>query len=230
MKKKKLPKWYKESDLRGIFIKRYYREVAIVFSKLLMKTSITANQVTIFRGILIFPTAALFMFGNYYLSLFGAFMVLFTHFLDWVDGIIARMRNQITIMGGWLSYFDCIMVPLFFFGIAFGEFIKTNNPYMLIYGFLIVIAYRQLDDIYHGFKKTSNKSSTYIENFSKKRSFLKNFFFGDHFIFNTMFIAALFNVLNYYIYACLIYSWFSLFVAFFIFYIKLSKQDKLNKK
>lgn len=229
MKKEDIYRYYKPSDYRGLYLKRYYRFFGVLLARLLAKTEITPNQLTVFRTLLIFPSAFLISLGEYKYIFMGAILGLFTYFLDYVDGALARMKSMTTDMGYWLSYVaDHLLTLSLFIGIILGTYKSSSNISVLIAGLIAVVSYQYLDSILSAFKDTFSFSGKVLEEQQKKKKFLLNFFYGDHFIVNTIILAALFNVLDAYIYFAAIWGMLNLLGVFIIFQYKALKMSRMK--
>ena len=104
------------------------------------ETSITPNQITIFRNILLFLCFYLFTQMNY-LYIVGFILFQIFELLDSVDGDLARYKNMGSKLGVWLEiFFDAILTPVWgvlgflFAYIAYS--IDQNLIYFFIWGFI----------------------------------------------------------------------------------------------
>ncbi|MCD6467393.1 MAG: CDP-alcohol phosphatidyltransferase family protein [Methanomicrobia archaeon] len=77
----------------GIISKHINRKVSIRISKILLKTGITPNHVSIITFLIALSAAFMFLRGNIIL---GGILTQLTSIIDGVDGEIARMKNMQT--------------------------------------------------------------------------------------------------------------------------------------
>jgi len=87
----------------GIISRHINRKVSIRISKILLKTGITPNHVSIITFLIALSAAFMFLRGNIIL---GGILTQLTSIIDGVDGEIARMKNMQTNFG---AYFDSIL-------------------------------------------------------------------------------------------------------------------------
>jgi len=140
----------RNKDSCASFFDRYYNaSITWYFTKILLYTSISANQVytpisanqVSLLGILIGSIASfMFIFGNIWHSLIGALMLNLWVIFDHCDGKVARYRHK---AGGLGSFFDWLLehsVPhLLFICVPIGLYIQFNDPRALIFGFSAVL-------------------------------------------------------------------------------------------
>jgi len=90
-------------DVDGIVSKFLNRHLSLSMSRTIVGTSITPNQVTIF-GIFLGLLGAYFVsWGTYWPTLAGAALIKANSIIDGVDGELARMRVQSSLLGEWLD-------------------------------------------------------------------------------------------------------------------------------
>ena len=123
--------------------------ISIYVTKLLLYTSITANQVTWSMIIVGLIASILFSFGNYWFSLMGGLLLHFAIILDGTDGEIARYRKMTSTVGQYLDrlYHDLIP-PLIFVSISWGVYHNFPNNVVLLLGSLasvFIILLRLID-------------------------------------------------------------------------------------
>lgn len=122
------------------------RRVSWYITKVLMRTGITANKVTLihlFMGIL----AAVFLaFGNYTYSILGVVLMHLSYIFDLVDGEIARYRKTQSWRGKYIDFlaFDVITTSIIFsvsLGLynsshVFFGFDTYHNVWVIIFGYV----------------------------------------------------------------------------------------------
>ena len=118
------------------YSEKFYRNISIYITKLLLYTPITPNQTTLLFAIAATVAGIFFIFGNYILSIFGALMVQLYYVLDSCDGEIARYMKKTSIFG---DYFEriChkILDPFIFLCISIGVYRNSQNVIHFIFGF-----------------------------------------------------------------------------------------------
>ena len=93
----------KLQDSHAALFKRFLRRTSIYLAKLLVKTPITPNQITWFMLILHIPIMYLFYIGNHFEVILGGLLWTFSHYLDYVDGSLARLRQSQSNYGFWID-------------------------------------------------------------------------------------------------------------------------------
>lgn len=118
------------------------RFFSIYVTKLLIRTSITANQVTVVSVGFFMLGMSLFAFHTYALNFLGAFLVYFSIVLDGCDGEIARLKGNKSGVGGIYTepVSHDIQYGFMFFPISLGVFLATGNPLYIYVGFVAVVA------------------------------------------------------------------------------------------
>ena len=116
-----------------------YSKVSKHISSIIVKTSLTPNQITIISGIF-------GMVGAYFLTCqsridliyASVFIQLFT-ILDLVDGDIARMKKLQSQFGKWLDiFFDKLNDFLIILGLSVGVYLRTNSISTLYLGIILM--------------------------------------------------------------------------------------------
>lgn len=113
---------------------------SIYITKLLLYTKISADYITI-SMILLLITGSIFMaFGDLWMIFIGILIIHFTIILDNVNGEVARYWKEDGIIGTFLEQmYHNIAIPLIFFTISYGVFLKTGFHSILIFGFLAAV-------------------------------------------------------------------------------------------
>ena len=115
-------------------------KVSIYITKLLLYTKISADYVTIAMIILLIAGSVLMAFGTLWMILIGILIIHFTIILDNVNGEIARYWKEDGLIGTFLEQvYHNVAVPLIFFTLALGVFLRTDYIPILIFGFLSAI-------------------------------------------------------------------------------------------
>ena len=124
----------------GPIAKLFNRPVSLRISALLLKTSITPNQVTLLSFIIGLFASLFFYFGDYLYLIVGGILVQISSIVDGCDGEIARLKLRQTNYGGWFDavldrYVDGIIV----FGMVYGHWILHSNVLIWTVGFAALI-------------------------------------------------------------------------------------------
>ncbi len=111
------------------------RRLSGFLTKLLLKTSLTPNQITfmsLFSGLLALSS---FIQGSYTLDVIGAFLFQVTYILDNCDGEVARAKGLSSPWGSWLDIgVDGLLHILLFPAIAWGLFKQGMSPNIFYWG------------------------------------------------------------------------------------------------
>ena len=110
-------------------VARFNRKISLPISIALIRTSLTANQLSILLVAVGFYSGWLFSIGHYQTGVLAAFLSLAASILDGSDGEIARLKYQESALGCWIetvgdySYYLAIFV-----GITVGAVRQTGYP------------------------------------------------------------------------------------------------------
>jgi len=108
---------------------RFNRRISLPISLLLIRTPITANQISVGILMLGFWAAWLFGRGTYAASVLGAAVSLGASILDGCDGEVARLKYQESAFGCWLETVgDYMYYFAIFIGITIGPVRSTRHP------------------------------------------------------------------------------------------------------
>jgi phosphatidylglycerophosphate synthase len=91
---------YKDTDAT---LARFNRRMSLPISVALMRTPLTANQLSVMLVAIGFYAAWLFSIGHYAAGVLGAFLSLAASILDGCDGEIARLKYQESALGCWIE-------------------------------------------------------------------------------------------------------------------------------
>ncbi len=106
---------YKNTDAK---LARFNRRMSLPISITLIRTPLTANQLSVMLVAVGFYSAWLFSTGHYLAGVLGGFLSLAASVLDGCDGEIARLKYQESALGCWIetcgdySYYIAIFVGL----------------------------------------------------------------------------------------------------------------------
>jgi phosphatidylglycerophosphate synthase len=115
---------YKDTDNK---LARFNRRMSLPISVALIRTPLTANQLSILLVIVGFYAAWLFSLGHYWTGVLGAFLSLAASVLDGCDGEIARLKYQESALGCWIETFgDYSYYIAIFVGLTVGAVRQTH--------------------------------------------------------------------------------------------------------
>jgi phosphatidylglycerophosphate synthase len=115
---------YKDTDNK---LARANRRMSLPISVALIRTPMTANQLSVALVALGFYSAWLFSTGHYLAGVLGGFLSLAASVLDGCDGEIARLKYQESALGCWIETFgDYSYYIAIFIGLTIGAVHKTG--------------------------------------------------------------------------------------------------------
>ncbi len=115
---------YKDTDNK---LARLNRRMSVPISVALIRTPLTANQLSIALVAVGFYSAWLFSLGHYWAGVLGAFLSLAASVLDGSDGEIARLKYQESALGCWIETFgDYSYYLAVFVGLTAGAAHRTG--------------------------------------------------------------------------------------------------------
>lgn len=106
---------YKDTDAK---VARFNRKISLPVSVALIRTPLTANQLSVILVAVGFYSAWLFSIGQYWPGVLAAFLSLAASIADGCDGEIARLKYQESALGCWIetvgdySYYVAIFIGL----------------------------------------------------------------------------------------------------------------------
>ncbi|MGP8322999.1 MAG: CDP-alcohol phosphatidyltransferase family protein [Methanosarcinaceae archaeon] len=122
------------------YSKTFYRNISIYITKLLLRTSVTANNVTLFTIVLGLAAGIMFSFGTYLHILAGALLLQLWLILDCVDGEIARYRGTAGICGKYIESLDhCITEPFTVVCVGYGLYVLLDAVSIFVLGVLVAL-------------------------------------------------------------------------------------------
>jgi phosphatidylglycerophosphate synthase len=115
---------YKDTDAK---VARFNRRMSLPVSIALMRTPVTANQLSVVLVAMGLYSAWLFSLGHYWTGVLGASLSLAASVLDGCDGEIARLKYQESAVGCWIETIgDYTYYLAIFVGIAVGAVRQTR--------------------------------------------------------------------------------------------------------
>jgi len=122
-----------KADLYG---KLLIWKISAPITYLLVRTPVTANQITVFQEILGVIGAFLLIFKNVKINILGILLLQVGFIFDCVDGEVARYKNQSSVRG---VYLDLIghqfVIPMFLFFIGVGVYQRLGHLDAIIASF-----------------------------------------------------------------------------------------------
>ncbi|MDQ3211851.1 MAG: lysylphosphatidylglycerol synthase domain-containing protein, partial [Acidobacteriota bacterium] len=116
---------YKDTDAT---VAQFNRRMSLPVSIALLRTPLTANQLSVTLVALGFYSAWLFSTGHYWSGVIGAFLSLAASVLDGCDGEIARLKYQESALGCWIETFgDYSYYIAIFIGLTIGAVRSTGS-------------------------------------------------------------------------------------------------------
>ena len=109
-------------------------KISVHITKLLIRTPVTANQVTLLN-VLLGIIGPILLFNRFFIT--GLLLIHLTVILDNVDGEIASYRKKFSMLGMYIdAIYHVIVNPLMIFGFAYGIYTLHPNKLLIIFGFL----------------------------------------------------------------------------------------------
>ncbi len=115
------------------------RPISLRISKLLLKTGITPNQISILSTVIGLVGASFFFSGEYFYLILGGILIHIHSIVDGCDGEVARLKLRQTKYGGWLdSVLDRYVDAAIIFGLVYGYWSITGDTTIWIIGFFFL--------------------------------------------------------------------------------------------
>jgi len=116
---------YKDTDAK---VARFNRRISLPISVALIRTPLTANQLSVMLVAVGFYAAWLFSLGAYLPGLLAGFLSLSASIVDGCDGEIARLKYQESALGCWIETFgDYSYYIAIFIGLTIGSVRQTGS-------------------------------------------------------------------------------------------------------
>jgi len=121
----------------GLISKHFNRKISTKISRMLVRTRITPNQLSILVFILSMTAAGFFIhMSEFYYLLIGGILVQLSSILDGCDGEVARLKFMKTDRGGFIdSVLDRYADSLIIFGLCYGYWLVTGDILIWLAGF-----------------------------------------------------------------------------------------------
>ena len=129
-----------QTKKQPLYMELVSMKISVYITKLLLYTKISADYVTLSMILLLIVGSIFMAFGGLWMIFIGVLIIHFTVILDNVNGEVARYWKEDGIIGTFLEQvYHNVAVPLFFFTLAYGVFLKTGFTSILIFGFLAAL-------------------------------------------------------------------------------------------
>ena len=123
----------------GVVSRNFNRRVSGWITRWLIKTPVTANQVSYSALVLGLISALLVSKGDYLSVALGGLLFQFCSIYDGCDGEVAKLRMTSTKFGEWLDTLcDNVTYVAFFSGALVGLYRQGASPFMLTLGYLSI--------------------------------------------------------------------------------------------
>jgi phosphatidylglycerophosphate synthase len=127
-------------DTDGFFAKHFDRKISGTISRWLLKTPVTPNEITVTVTCIGVLSGDCMAQAGYAPKVIGAFLFLLTSILDGCDGEVARAKQMISRLGGWLDFWgDNVVHVAVFYGLGFGLWKDTGWKGYLTLGRVAVV-------------------------------------------------------------------------------------------
>jgi len=124
----------------------FARKVSIYFTKLLLYTNITPNQVTLLFILIGVMACLFFVSANPWHMIVGALLLELWYIFDHVDGEVARYRRNTTLTGTYLDFLSHYIVhPFIFVCLSFGIYNIFHDIRAFIFGFSASLSMALMD-------------------------------------------------------------------------------------
>ena len=129
-----------KKDTDGPVSRILNRPISLRISKILLKTGITPNQISVMSFMIGLAGASLFFFGEYFYLVLGGILVHIHSIVDGCDGEVARLKLRQTKYGGWLdSVLDRYVDAAIILGLVYGYWSINGDITIWIIGFFALI-------------------------------------------------------------------------------------------
>jgi len=129
-----------KKDTDGPVSRILNRPISLRITKLLLKTGITPNQISVLSTVIGLVGASFFFSGEYFFLILGGMLIHIHSIVDGCDGEVARLKLRQTKYGGWLdAVLDRYVDAAIIFGLAYGYLSVTGDMTIWIIGFSALI-------------------------------------------------------------------------------------------
>jgi|TARA_B100001971_G_C18143050_1_gene511454 phosphatidylglycerophosphate synthase len=217
---------FKSGESSSSLTKRFLRHLSVPIAKKLKHTKVTPNMVTYFSIFLGITSAVLYALSGQIYNILASVILFLSVELDYVDGSLARIKGMTSNFGYWLDKLGDMFTLIFLFiGITIGVYSIRKDYLVWLFGMMSITAVFMVRYMYLSLQyKLHNAESIFSEQ-KRKRKIIREFFFNEQFIFMSMILAGLFNVMYYYLIFSAIYGWIFTLVMFYMLSKKIYNED-----
>lgn len=168
--KKEIEKVYKDTmENHGSLTYCFYSRITFwVSSRIILRTPVTPNQVTIFGFILTVIASFLITTGRYPYLIVAAILIQVVYMLDCMDGEVARLKKMCSIFGKWLDGMtDLIKMVMLYFALGIGYYRQSGETEALFLLSLLIASRFLLNSTAVGIERTFKKQFYKSINFPK---------------------------------------------------------------
>ncbi len=138
------------------------RKLATYFTWLFLHTNITPNTVTIIAMIIGATACLVIAVPKLTTLIIGVFMFELHLVLDSSDGELARFKKKFSLLGNYLDTLGHMLIySCLYSGLGINIYLRTNNLFFLILGFLTAITYFLASSVHH--LDPLREGKTYLE-------------------------------------------------------------------
>jgi len=135
-----LKKFQDSGTLETFYEYFFVRKISLYFTKFLIKTRVTPNQITLLSLPIYLAGSGMFLLGSQKYYLFGVFLLHLYLVLDDVDGEIARAKNLTSNFGHWIdSIRDRVGQFILISSIALGQYLRQREITILVLGIISIL-------------------------------------------------------------------------------------------
>jgi len=129
-----------KKDTDGPVSRILNRPISLRITKLLLKTGITPNQISVLSTVIGLVGASFFFSGEYFYLILGGILIHIHSIVDGCDGEVARLKLRQTKYGGWLdSVLDRYVDAAIVLGLAYGYWSISGDTTIWVIGFFALI-------------------------------------------------------------------------------------------
>ena len=193
---------------RSLWFRYVCEPIGWRLAKLVAKTPITGNQISLFVMLLTVITFYLITFNEYILT--GMILLQVILILDTMDGTVARIKKQVSLKGGYYEavWHECIF-PFFYFALGVYSYNTFGTVNYLIMGSLTAIFILIINLLFHRHSMIFNIKEKEETKYTVIQYIVRWLTCPSH-VFTYAFILLFFNLLH------------VMVLVYFIFYLLLT--------
>jgi phosphatidylglycerophosphate synthase len=152
-----------------ILTRSYTRNISLIFTKYLVQTDLTPNQITVIGFTVTLLAAFLLTTGVYFYFVIGAILVQLSLIIDCVDGEVSRLKKMTSKFGKWLdSSLDRIGIFILLMALSLGFYQQMKDLLVLLLGIITMSSFYLCELIDMPIEGKVNSSRKYNSDFIKK--------------------------------------------------------------